>query len=408
MMDEKHNARGFSLIAVLLMTLLITSLCLYLCLLIANQSHLAGSLDSQLYCMVLAENGIEYARTLMPHLNLDQVLTGPDGKHSGSGTPEWRNPLSFDMAWRIDPDIWQASCDDGWPAYQGSLLLRGGFAASGDGRFYIRFSNNAGEPVADDEDRIVIVRSMGITRSRRTGLFDSTRNNVTLLEAVMRQETVFDVPAALALFGQEGDFRWDDKSFLFDGGDHPAVAGIGPASLLENLVLSLGPGQQARLRGAGSTPSLQDMTGAYLTSPVYRRVFDPRFWSHFMEQLPAFSEDRSPGLRFYPTGGQVGETFKGIMVAAGDFTLAGARIEGLLIHLGHGRLTLGEDTAITGAVWMSNNGSGANGDMVHYPLELTVLSSVSVVYNADAVRLSLTLLPPTQLGWRILFPEMKL
>ncbi|MFB3905923.1 MAG: hypothetical protein ACE15E_20950 [Acidobacteriota bacterium] len=399
---------GFTLITVLFMILLVLSLSIYVCLMLANESNLTGTLDSQLYSLILAENGIEYARSLLPHLELDETLNGPDGKHSGTGQAEWRNPLSFDVARKVDPESWSVERDDGWPVYDGKLLLAQGHDAPGDGRFYIRFSNDPAEPAADDRDGVVLVRSMGIVRSRRNGLFEAARNNATLVEAVLRQERVFDLQAAMVLFGESGNFDLPHKGFELDGGEKPGVAGIGGHKLIPSLINSLGPGAIARIKGAGKTPSVHDMTAVYATSPLYRRVFDARFWKHFRDQLPAFTDTRLPGIRFYPEGGAITGSFEGFLVACGDFSLAGVDIEGVVLHLGGGRLTLGADATIRGAIWMSNSTGESKGQMLHEPLALKIFDSVEVIYDAGAVRRSLTLLPPTQLGWRILFPEMKL
>jgi len=399
---------GFTLVAVLFMILLVMALSVYLCLLLANESTTTSSLDSELYSLILAEDGVEYARSLLPHLELNQLLAGLDGKHSGTSTPQWRNPLSFELARGIAPDTWSPTCDDGWPASNGSLLLPSGYAAAGGGRFYIRFSNNPTESADEDRDGVVLIRSMGVTAANRSGLFHSSRNNVSLVEASFRQERVFDLPAALVLFGEGANFEWPSEGFEFDGTVNPAVEAVGSSQMIDSFLTSLAPGQGACFPGAGGTPSVRDSTASYMASPIYRRVFDTRFWQHFQEQLPAFTDPHQPGLCFYANGGGITGSFQGFLVARGDFVASGASIDGLVLHLGGGRLTLGADTHIRGAIWMSNTDSDAEGNMVHQPLDLKVLGSVTVVYDAGAVRRSLTLLPPTQLGWRILFPEMKL
>jgi len=399
---------GFTFVAVMLMTLLVLSLGVYLCVLMANQSHLTSSVDSQLYSLVLAENGVEYARSVLPHLDLNRVLAGLDGKHSGASTLEWRNPLTFDLARQMEPDAWSPSCDDGWPAHEETLLLPQGYPSAGGGRFYIRFSNNPLEPAAEDKDGIVLVRSMGITGANRNGFFHSARNNVSLVEAALRQERVFDLQAALVLFGESATFEWPGEGFEFNGNLNPAVGIVGYGELAQNLLNSLAAGQGVCFQGAGGSPSMREMTNEYLASPVYRRVFDTGFWEHFQDQLPAFVDTRLPGLRFYPNGGDISGSFEGFLVARGDFTLTEVQVEGVILHLGGGRLTLAADTSVRGAIWMSNNAGDGSGNLVHGPLDLRIVGSVSVAYDAGAVRRSLTLLPPTQLGWRILFPEMKL
>jgi len=253
------------------------------------------------------------------------------------------------------------------------------------------------------------VRSMGITNAKRTGFFQSSRNNVSLVEAVLRQEKVFDLPAPLVLFGNGGSFDWPSEGFEFDGGSlNPAVVVLGSDQMRQDFLASLAPGLGEYFRGTGAAPSVQEKTVDYLASPIYNRVFDTRFWSHFQDHLPEFTDTRLPGVRFYPAGGGISGSFEGFLVARGDFSVTGATIEGLILHLGGGRLVLGADTTVRGGIWMSNNSSDTNGNMVHQALDLKVFDSVTVVYDAVAVRRSLTLLPPTQLGWRILFPEMRL
>lgn len=408
MTDKPVRDAGFTLVAVLFMLLLAMSLSIYLCVVLANQSTMTGSLESQLYSLILAENGIEYARTLLPHVDISELLQGPDGSHSGTGRTEWRNPLPFDLARKLELESWSVSCDDGWPAYNHALLLDHGYAAAGGGRFYLRFSNNPGEAATDDRDGVVLVRSMGIASAKRSGIFGGVRNNVTLVEAVLRQENVFDLPAALVLFGDAGMFEWASHGFELDGGTKPAVGVVGGPELIANLLNSLDPGDIARVKGAGETPSVRDLTADGMTSPVYRRIFEAEFWAHFRDQLPGFTDTREPGIHFYPDGGGITGPFEGFLVARGDFTITGSTVEGVVLHLGGGRLTLGADTTVRGSIWMSNNSSDAQGNILHQPLDLKVLSSVTVVYDPVAVRRSLTLLPPTQLGWRILFPEMKL
>jgi hypothetical protein len=412
-MSHSLKNSGFALVVVMFVVLLVAALGLYLCVQTSNQWSEAGETQSQLYSLVLAENGVEFARTLLPQVEINTLLKGPDGTHGGTASAEWRNPIPFLEARRLTPESWTLDSDDGWPAYDGELLLPTGHEAPGAGRFYIRFSNNPTEKPDEDQDGVVIVRSLGLTRSRAGGLFQTARrNDVSLVEAVLRQERVFDLPAALVLFGERAQFDWQNPDFLFDGGSNPGALVISgdtkshKSRLEGDLLDSLSPALRQKLVGAGLTPSLLDATSMYLKSPIYRAVFSAQFWRHFREHVSDFTDSEQPGLFYYPAGGTISGEFQGLLIAAGDFQLTAADFKGVLVHLGGGRLTLGEGTTLHGAIWMSN----ADGDkqLRHEDLQLTVVGPVSVVRDPDEIRAAVGLLPPTQLGWRILFPEMRL
>ena len=40
------------------------------------------------------------------------------------------------------------------------------------------------------------------------------------------------------------------------------------------------------------------------------------------------------------------------------------------------------------------------------PLELSLSDGAAIIYSLEAIRSGLSHFPPTQLGWRLLFPEM--
>ena len=75
-----------------------------------------------------------------------------------------------------------------------------------------------------------------------------------------------------------------------------------------------------------------------------------------------------------------------------------------MLHLGKGKLTLKEQSQVIGGIWMSNFDSTGE-ELKSGPIALQVSGSSSIRYDQAAIGEALTLLPPTQLGWRILFPE---
>ena len=94
------------------------------------------------------------------------------------------------------------------------------------------------------------------------------------------------------------------------------------------------------------------------------------------------------------------------MVARGDLVLGkDVVIRGLLIHLGAGRLVLRENSQVEGGIWMSNL-LPQEDQLEAQPLKLSLSDEATITYSLEAIRSGLSHFPPTQLGWRLLFPEM--
>ncbi|MGH9340128.1 MAG: hypothetical protein ACRD1R_11210 [Acidobacteriota bacterium] len=412
-MKNPFQESGFILITLILMVFLVSTSVLFLHFQIADQWELTGDIQSQLYSLALAENGIEYARTILPHLEINSLLKGLDGDHSGMDQPEWRNPMSLAEARFIDPSTWTASIDDGIPFANQELLLPQGYRAEGNGFFFLRASNNPEEAADYDEDHVILIRSMGIVPAR-TGdpLLPESRNAVALVEAAFRQEVAFKLRSPLTLFADSGVFQWEGNLFLISGGEDAVnpyaigVISVSQSGLEQNVRDSLTPEQQRRIQGQGSDPSLEDKTSLYTSDAVLQVLFRATFWNHLLDQLPDFEDGPEGGIAFFPGGGEFDQSFQGILVAQGDFRLINqAQIDGLLIHLGKGRLSLADQARVTGGVWMSNLDSSA-GNLVSMPLQLSMADSAAIIFSAAAIQQALGLLPPTQIGWRMLFPEM--
>ena len=400
---------GFSLILALLTTTMITSLLLMLHLQIATRWDLVNSVDAQLYSFTLAESGIEYARSLIAAVDLDSLLKGADGVHSGSGFPEWRNPIPLGKARTIDPGSWRPERDDGIPFQGENLGLTGGYSAAGRGHFFLRFSNNPEEDPSRDEDQVILLRALGIAALPLPDpLLPDIRNSITLIEARFRKETTFLLPSPLTLFGDSGNFEWNGRNFQVAGSSGHGISIIetSTSGLYQDVLGSLAGSQRSRIRGQGTHPSISDITSRYTSSPVYRRLFEPKFWTHFEEQLPRFSSDPAGRIQLFAEGGTITGRVEGVVIARGDLFLeAGALFRGLLIHLGGGQLILRERSQVEGGIWMSNlqpQGNRLNAG----PLELSLSDEAAVNYSLEAIQSGLSYFPPTQLGWRLLFPEM--
>ncbi len=398
--------RGFTLLTSMMLVLFMISFSLFLHLRIRTQWKMAADVESQLRSLVLAENGIEYARTLLPHMALNLLLAGLDETFSGIRSSEWRSPMPFAEALRVDPSTWKPPHDDGLPTYDGQPLLPGGNQGTGEGYFFLKFSNNPEESPEQDEDHIILVRSLGIVPAPvQDSSFPYLRNSVALLEARFRQERAFSLPSPLTLLGSSGSFKWEGERFSIEGKENFAISLVStaPSTLYLDLVGSLSRSQEQSIRGQGVHPSIREAIPQDLSEP--QRLLNPAFWNHFLAQLPQFTDDPAHGIAFFPEGGVFDIPFSGILIAQRDLILGnGAQIRGLLLHLGKGQLTLKAQSQVIGGIWMSNFDSTGE-KLQSGPIALQVSDSSAIRYDPAAIGEALTLLPPTQLGWRILFPE---
>lgn len=402
------RANGFTLLTAMMLVLFMISFSLFLHLRIRTQWQMAADVESQLYSLVLAENGIEYARTLLPHMELNLLLAGLDGTFSGIHSSEWRNPMSFAEALRVDPSAWKPPHDDGLPIYGGQSLLPRGHQDGGEGYFFLKFSNNPEESPEHDEDHIILVRSLGIVpTSVQNPFFPHLRNSVALLEARFRQERAFSLPSPLTLWGSSGSFQWEGEHFSIESQERFAITLVStsPSTLHTDLVDSLSPSQEQRIRGQGVHLSIREAGSQDLTEPPVLGLLNPGFWNHFLAQLPQFTDEPPHGIVFLPEGGVFDQPLSGILIAQKDLILGdGALIKGLLLHLGKGQLILRGQSQVVGGIWMSNFDSTGK-KLKEGPIALRLSDSSAIHYNQAAIRGAQTLLPPSQVGWRILFPE---
>lgn len=402
---------GFVLIAALLLTLLISALLAYFSLQVDSGWEVARNLEAQLHSLTLAGNGLEYARALLPGVDLNRLLAGPDGRFQAGRPVHWRDPLNLKEAAQLDPARWHISSDDGlltFVATKGSLNHV--YHSPDGGYFVLRFSNNPEEDPSRDLDHEVLVRSLGVAPKKIPLLpGGKNRNSIALIEARFRQERFFDLPGAVTFFGGRIELHLAGSRTRIDGGLQPALCVISPdgASPLQRLLRSLAPDAATRITGWGSTPSAREETSTYRASPNYRRAFSPAFWHHFVTHLPRFRDKVNPGIHLFADGGTLEGDLRGIVVVRGKFILAGeGQVTGLLIHLGAGSLTLRDSAEVRGAVWLSNIDSSAQ-TLKAGPVRLQLSDFSSIRFDRRAVDKAVALFPPTEIYRRIIFPEMK-
>ena len=175
--------------------------------------------------------------------------------------------------------------------------------------------------------------------------------------------------------GDEGMFEWSNHGFELDGGTKPAVGVVGGPELIANLLNSLDPGDIARVKGAGETPSVRDLTADCITSPLYRRIFEAGFWAHFQGQLPGFTDTATPGIRFYPDGAGSQAHLRDSWSRGGTSGDHGSSLSrASVLHLGEGVSPLGPMHDGKRCNLDVKQCSDAEGHMVHQPLDLKVMA----------------------------------
>lgn len=395
------EVEGLGVIGLILWTGLLVFLLLILQLQVANLASSTGGLDSQLNSFVLAENGLEFARSVMQALEPEQLIAGRDGVIDGSYRSGWRNPLSFAAARQLDrEDSLVSSPDDGFPWDPGTGRLRARLRM-GSGEAVIRFSNNPEEAPDQDRDGELMVRSMGIAPSLAplwSSFGQRLAHQVTLLEARFRHSRYFRAPVPLLLWNADVDFEGE-----------PSLVGK-TASLIGCVRTDLDSASQqiqqlrAELAPYLETPgsAIQDLTAEFRADPHRGRMFQEGFWESLLSQLPLFIDERIESRIFYlADGGVLSGSWEGLIVSSGELLLEpDFKLSGLLLHLGPGELRLSAGSRIQGAVWKISGHPGS-------PARIILEETAGIEYQEGQVAAAMKALPADLTGFRIIFPEMR-
>ena len=395
--SQPENRNGLILITTLLLLLPLTLILLVAHERVAHRLRVSRDLERQLYSLTLAANGVELVQALLPALDLPEILSA-----AGSSS-ETRNPVPRSVALSTRLSELDSMVSSPSPAEPANCC--GSLTAVNRGRVLHRLTNNPEEGDDTDRDGIVILRSMGVVQAQPWPILPAVLNCVTVVEARFRQERTFDLPAAILLFGASGRFNWSGDRFRVLGGEAPAIAVVSTtASTLTDQVVESLQGHESVL--VTSQAGVEDLTQTYESSTGLARILNPDFWSHFLESLSGFVfESGGRGLRYFPEGGALDRPWDGILIVRGPLVLTGqAEVTGLLIHLGNGALELRDQSRIVGGLWVADPDHLTEPDS--RPIELTLGDEAEVVYDREQIERALWLIPPTQLGWRIISPEM--
>ena len=396
----RKSQAGLGMVGIILWTGFLVLLLLVLHLEVANLASLGGGLESQLYSFVLAENGLEFARSIMQVLDANQLIAGRDGSFDLSRRAGWRNPLSLSQAREFDASQeWSPNSDDGlpWDPTTGARRSRLGLES---GQVFIRFSNNPEERPDLDQDGVLIARTMGIAESldpALAALGTSVRNHATLLEARLRHSRFFQSPAPLILW--ESGLVNREGMLLNETGPLVGWVGVDDAaaeSALQQLASEL------RVESRESHSAVQNLTAFYRDDLHRKTLFEPDFWDVFVGRIQDFIDPRIAGqLLYLPEGGVLYGPRDGLILSGGELSLGtGADVHGLILHIGEQDMVLEAGSAVTGAVWKISPDSVGAGRLI-------LGAGSRLEFNQEAVSQALEALPADLLEFRILFPEMR-
>lgn len=197
---QPENRNGLVLITTLLFLLPLTLLLLVAHERVTHRARVSRDLERQLYSLTLAANGVELVRTLLLAMDLGEMLS------AGGSSAENRNPVSRSVA--LSTPLSELDSLVTSPQLSGPDNCCGVWTAVSRGRVLYRLTNNPEEAEDDDRDGIVILRSMGVAQAQPWHILPTVLNCVTLVEARLRQERTFELPAAILLFGASGRFNW--------------------------------------------------------------------------------------------------------------------------------------------------------------------------------------------------------
>jgi len=395
--------RGFVLLLVLWLVLLLGSIVVMLQLELISGIETANHSDGRLHSRVLADNGIEIGRSLLAAADIPALLKGPDGVAGCQDGAGYRDPLSFDSAAATPISELGISCDDGLAGPEWVT----GYESAGGGRIFLRFTNNPEEDGYGDSDGVVILRSMGVVPGRVNSVRRlPVRNQVSMVEARLCQEMPFHLPAGLVLVGSRAEVELTDGRL--DGADSTCVGVSGDAGneLLEDVEGSLLGQEGIELTGAGDL--IRDVGADLALNPAFTRLRESWIKRRLRVYLrgligPGSVGASRPGIRYLPDGGVLSGKQAGLFLTSGDVEVAdGTELVGLLAHMGGGALRIGSEVHVRGALWVVNLGESGEGGT----LRLEAGSGFQLEYDFEAARSAEAQARPSVLNWRIIFPGM--
>ena len=322
---QRRNESGIATLLALIALSVFSLLSLFLSLDAATEACLSDNAEAHLQAIFAAKSGLEHAGELLNGLEFDDLLRGPDGAYDGSatylsqaGTHGYRNPLTWVAARALDVDdpapFVLGLTDDGllntgrYGISPGTVLIpltgvafraprHNGSGLLTTARYFVKVSDNNGEATERaldpednpflDGDGIIVVRSMGVSRTIRETLGVGVHSNaISAFEARFKRTRVFNLDAPMVILANEiapsGEEVFSGASFRIDGRGRVGLATVDTAvfdgtSPAQALSSALSPEQSDAIQGAGLRPSIQDITASISGDPDRALLLNPDF-----------------------------------------------------------------------------------------------------------------------------------
>jgi hypothetical protein len=297
----------------------------------------------------------------------------------------------------------------------------------------------------------VLVRSLGVAPVIREELETTARRNSTVLwEARLRRRRTFQLDAALVLQGirvePAGAAVFGGSNFRIDGGSgSPGIGIIDPDLLdgsdpLAQVAASLGVDQASGVIGGGlAVPSLSNVTASASADPDKSLLLRPEeVWDLTQRQLRNCADRKWSGTQAW-SGGEsetLGSFDAAFPPAApgqnprlsyvdGDLSISGA-VSGAGLLVVTGRLVVTGQFDFYGLIVVAGKGelaADATGGNIEGGVYVAALESAAgavrwapvrigfgglsrITMSRDAIRMAISLIPPSQIGLREVLSTM--
>ena len=471
---EVKDETGMALMLMMFALALVSILGLVLTMNAITEVRISDNSESHTQAALAAISGLNHARIAVHRLDFDALLKGPDGvydtgaaymKEAKSFT--FRLPFSFLTAQTLNiqnplADIGDTP-DDGiintgalFGVHGTALIPREGIAQwtdnpTGTGkrllsRYFVKVADNNGEASEragdatdnpfKDGDGIIIVRSIGVSRTFAEAAGKSIRNNsVAVFESRLRRAATWDIGPALSILGYSANAMFKDSPEI-NGGDAAGIGILntygGSVKLYEQL-LSEAFAVKNITGGGLSSPSIGDISAETRNGRDKSILFNADGLKDFIERRAprvadmVYEGDRiwtganMPFLGFYDktmpwnapaqkphivlVKGNLatpeGFDGAGVLIVTGNLECAGTLdYRGLILVLGEGRLALSTDgPGVAGGV-VAGKLIDSGGDIIFGAPDIDIGGFTRITADKDLIRMAHRLFPVEQISFR--------
>ena len=471
---QSGEESGIALMLTMFALAMISILGLVMTMSAITEVRISDNHESHMQAVLAAISGLDHARAAVHRLDFDALLKGPDGVYdTGAAYMKEAKSFRFRLPFSVltaqtlnieDPlaDIGNAP-DDGiinTGALLGSagtaLIPREGIALWADNpdgtgprllsRYFVKVTNNNGEAselVGDasdnpfiDGDGIIIVRSIGVSRTLAESTGESVRrNSVAVFESRLRRAAAWDLGPALNILGTSANAVFTGSPEISGG----TAAGIGVlrddgygTEFAENLIKAASAVEN--ISGGGlPSPSIRDISTEARNDRGKSILFDAGAMKDFVRRRAPlmadivyegdrhWTESNMPFLGVYdkirPWNDQAqnplivlvrgdltapdGLSGAGVLIVTGKLECAGTLdYRGLVLVLGAGELSLSADgPGIAGGVVTAVLADSGGGAAFGTPY-INIGGFTRITADKELVRMALRLFPVEQISFR--------